>query len=50
MAVPRAGAFIRPDQMNYVIVGDAETQLERLAELGFGEPVLINEAVDALSE
>ena len=45
-----AQAFIRPDQMNYVIVGDAETQLERLAELGFGEPVLINEAVDALSE
>lgn len=45
-----AASFIRPDAMNYVIVGDAETQLDRLAELGFGEPVLINEAVDALSE
>lgn len=45
-----AASFIRPDAMNYVIVGDAETQIERLSELGFGEPILINEAVDALSE
>lgn len=43
-------AFIRPEAMNYVIVGDAATQLPRLAELGFGDPVLINEAVDALTE
>ncbi|MEO1662637.1 MAG: pitrilysin family protein [Pseudomonadota bacterium] len=42
--------YIRPEAMNFVIVGDAETQLERLAELGFGTPVLINDAVDALSE
>lgn len=45
-----AASLIRPDAMNYVIVGDAETQLERLSELGFGEPILINEVVDALSE
>ena len=45
-----AASLIRPDAMNYVIVGDAETQLARLSELGFGEPILINEAVDALSE
>ncbi|MEL7031987.1 MAG: pitrilysin family protein [Pseudomonadota bacterium] len=42
--------FIRPDAMNYVFVGDAETQLPRLAELGFGEPILINEEIDALTE
>ena len=42
--------YIRPGAMNFVIVGDAETQLERLSELGFGEAILINEAVDALSE
>lgn len=42
--------YIRPQAMNYVIVGDAETQLERLSELGFGDAVLINEDVDALSE
>lgn len=41
---------IRPDAMNYIIVGDAETQLPRLADLGFGEPVLINEAIDSLTE
>ena len=45
-----AGRLVTPDAMNYVIVGDAETQLERLAELGYGEPILINDAVDALSE
>ncbi|MEM9180630.1 MAG: insulinase family protein, partial [Pseudomonadota bacterium] len=41
---------IRPDAMNYIIVGDAETQLSRLADLGFGEPVLINEEIDSLTE
>ena len=41
---------IRPDAMNYIIVGDAETQLPRLADLGFGEPVLINEEIDSLTE
>lgn len=39
---------ILPDQMSYVIVGDAETQLERLAELGLGEPVVITDRVDQL--
>lgn len=45
-----AGQLVTPDAMNYVIVGDAETQLERLSELGYGEPVLINDAVNALSD
>lgn len=45
-----AEAYIRPEAMNYVIVGDAETQLPRLAELGFGDPILINEQVDALTK
>lgn len=44
-----AGKLIRPDAMNYVIVGDAATQLPRLKSLGFGDPVVINEAVDALT-
>ena len=48
--VSLAEDYVRPDAMNFVIVGDAETQLDRLTELGYGEPVLINEAVDALSE
>ncbi|QYJ00937.1 insulinase family protein [Thalassovita mediterranea] len=45
-----AARLIRPDEMNYVIVGDAETQMPRLSELGYGEPVAINDAVDDLSD
>lgn len=39
-----AGEYTNPDKMNWLIVGDAETQLERMKDLGYGEPVLINEA------
>lgn len=45
-----AAEFIRPDAMNYVFVGDAATQLPRLSELGFGDPILINDEVDSLTE
>lgn len=45
-----AARLIRPGEMNYVIVGDAETQMPRLSELGYGEPVAINDAVDDLSD
>lgn len=41
---------IRPNAMDYVIVGDAETQLSRLDALGIGEVEVINAAVDALSD
>ena len=34
--------YIKPNQMIYVIVGDAKTQLEKLKALGFGEAVLLN--------
>lgn len=34
--------YIKPNQMIYVIVGDAETQLDKLEGLGFGKPVLLN--------
>lgn len=44
-----ASKLIRPDAMNYVIVGDAATQLPRLKALGFGDPVVINEDVDAMT-
>lgn len=40
--VSMAEKYIRPDTMHYVIVGDAATQMERLKELGFGDPVLLN--------
>jgi len=32
------------ENMTYLVVGDAETQLEPLKELGFGEPILLDEA------
>ena len=34
--------YIKPNQMIYLIIGDAATQLDRLEELGFGKPVLLN--------
>lgn len=39
--------YIKPKQMIYVIVGDAETQLKKLEQLGFGEPVLLNSTEEA---
>ncbi|WP_296313347.1 M16 family metallopeptidase [Winogradskyella sp. UBA3174] len=34
--------YIKPNQMIYLIVGDAETQLIKLKDLGFGEVMLLN--------
>jgi zinc protease len=36
-----AQKYIIPDKMYYVIAGDAETQLQPLKTLGFGDPVLV---------
>ncbi len=33
--------YLRPNAMHYVIVGDAQTQAERLKDLGFGDPVML---------
>ncbi|WP_299129680.1 pitrilysin family protein [uncultured Winogradskyella sp.] len=37
-----ADKYIKPNQMIYLIVGDAATQLNKLEALGFGKPVLLN--------
>ena len=54
MTVPRvqelAAELIRPDAMNYVIVGDAATQAERLEALGFGPVVMINDLLAEIEE
>jgi zinc protease len=34
--------YITPNQMIYVIVGDAKTQLSKLKALGFGDAILLN--------
>jgi zinc protease len=36
-----AQKYIDPSKMYYVIAGDAETQMDALKNLGFGEPVLV---------
>jgi zinc protease len=41
-----AGAYLKPDAMNYVIVGDAATQSPRLEALGYGAPMLIKDRID----
>ena len=37
-----ANQYVNPNKMIWLIVGDAATQLERMKELGFGEPILLN--------
>ncbi|WP_339896032.1 pitrilysin family protein [uncultured Algibacter sp.] len=36
-----AKKYIRPNKMNYLIVGDAATQLDKLEKLGFGKPIIL---------
>jgi zinc protease len=36
-----AQKYIDPSRMYYVIAGDAETQMEALESLGFGEAILV---------
>jgi zinc protease len=38
--------YIDPDKMIYLVVGDAETQLERVKELGLGEALLLDKNGD----
>jgi zinc protease len=37
-----ARRYANPNQMMYLIVGDARTQLQRMRDLGFGDPILLN--------
>ncbi|MCP9201037.1 insulinase family protein [Gramella sp. GC03-9] len=37
-----ARQYVNPERMYFLIVGDAETQLDKLDQLGFGEPILLN--------
>ena len=38
-----AAKYLRPDAMNYLVVGDAESQAEGLKDLGYGDPIMLNE-------
>lgn len=37
-----ANKYVDPNRMIWFVAGDARTQLKRMKELGFGEPVLLN--------
>ncbi|MEM7085996.1 MAG: pitrilysin family protein [Bacteroidota bacterium] len=37
-----AEKYLNPNKMIYLVVGDAETQMEKLEGLGFGKPILLN--------
>ncbi|WP_444995321.1 M16 family metallopeptidase [Aliikangiella sp. IMCC44359] len=39
--------YINPEKMIYLVVGDAKTQLPRMKELGFGEPILLDKSGDS---
>lgn len=38
-----ANKYVNPNKMIWLVVGDAATQLERMKELGYGDPILLNE-------
>ena len=38
-----AAKYLRPDAMNYLVVGDAESQAVRLKDLGYGDPIMLNQ-------
>ncbi|MBO6586794.1 MAG: insulinase family protein [Gracilimonas sp.] len=38
-----ARTYANPDKMIWLVVGDAKTQMDRLQQLGFGDPILVNE-------
>ena len=37
-----ANKYIRPDEMLYLVVGDAATLLDGMKSLGFGDPILLD--------
>ncbi len=43
-----AEKYVVPDKMFYLIVGDAETQLKQLKEVGFGDPIVIDRNGDPI--
>ena len=45
-----AKKYVDPNKMIWLFVGDAETQLDRLNELGFGTPVLLNKTKEKIKQ
>jgi zinc protease len=45
-----ANKYVNPTKMIWLVVGDAETQLKRMKELGYGEPVLLNKRQEKIKK
>ena len=45
-----AEKYVIPDRMIYLVVGDAETQLEALGELGLGESIMLDKRGNLIGE
>lgn len=45
-----ARQYIQPDKMVYLVVGDAKTQMQGLAELGLGAPILLDKEANVVKE
>lgn len=45
-----ANKYVNPNKMIWFIVGDAETQLDRMKELGYGAPVLLNKRQEKIKK
>ena len=54
MTIPRikelTTKYVNPNKMIWLVVGDAETQLKRMKDLGFGEPIILNELQEKLKQ
>ena len=42
--------YLDPNKMIYLVVGDAQTQMQKLEQLGFGAPILLNPTEDKLKD
>ncbi|KEZ94048.1 M16 family metallopeptidase [Nonlabens ulvanivorans] len=42
--------YLNPDQMIYLIVGDAASQMNRMKDLGYGVPILLNPETNELKK
>ena len=45
-----ANSYINPDKMIWLVVGDAATQLDRMKELGYVEPILLNKTQEKIKK
>ncbi|WP_299106805.1 pitrilysin family protein [uncultured Tenacibaculum sp.] len=54
MTIPRikelTTKYVNPNKMIWLVVGDAETQLKRMKDLGFGEPIILNKLQEKLKQ